>query len=160
MAEGRPVSDIKARSFCLAEEFCAGWERWLEGARSAQLRFDAENMVCVGVLRVERNGFLVLAEEADFPCTGPWHCDGWVVVKFSWYYYFGRMGCMDPFDERFFDSSGFLVLIRFLRVVLPLMIRRADIAVGWMLAIGGFSVGRSCYLRLPSIRVWRVSWGG
>ena len=58
MAEGCPVSDIKERSFCSAEEFCAGWEGWLEGAHSAQLRFDAEDMVCVGVLRAERNGFL------------------------------------------------------------------------------------------------------
>ena len=49
--------------------------------------------------------------------------------------------------------QGFLALIRFLKVVLPLMIRRADIAVGWMLVIGGFSVGHSCYLRFPSIKV-------
>jgi hypothetical protein len=137
----------------------SGWEGWLKGARLAKLRFDAEDMVRVGVLRAEQNGFLVLVEEGDFPRTGPWHRDGWVVI-FSRYYYFGRMVYMDPFDERFFDSSGFLVLIQFLRVVLPLMIRRADIAVGWMLAIGGFSVGRSCYLRFPSIRVCRVSWGG
>ncbi len=106
MAEGHPVSDIKARSFRSAEEFRAGWEGWLEGACLAQLRFDAEDMVCVGVLRAERNRFLVLAEEGDFPRTGPWHRDGWV-VNFSWYYYFGRMVYMDPFDERFFDSSGF-----------------------------------------------------
>ncbi len=82
MVEGRLVLDIMVGSFHLAEEFCAGWEGWLEGARSAQLRFDVEDMVRVGVLRAERNGFLFLAEEGDFPCTGPWHCDGWV-VKFS-----------------------------------------------------------------------------
>ncbi len=51
MAEGGPISDIMARSFCSAEEFCAGWEGWLEGAHSAQLRFDVEDMVRVGVLR-------------------------------------------------------------------------------------------------------------
>jgi hypothetical protein len=78
-------------------------------------------MVCVGVLRAEQNGFLVLVEEGDFPRTGPWHHDGWV-VEFSRYYYFGQMVYMDPFDERFYDSSGFLVLIRFLKIVLPLMI--------------------------------------
>ncbi len=103
MAEGRPVSDIM--SFRLGEEFRTGWEGWLEGARSAQLRFDVEDSVCVGDLRAKRNGFLVLAEEGDFPRTGPWHRDGWA-VKFSWYYYFDWMVYMDPFDERFFDSSG------------------------------------------------------
>jgi hypothetical protein len=106
MAEGRRVSDIMARSYCLAEEFRAGWEGWLEGACSVQLRFDAEDMVRVGVLRAERNGFLVLAEEGDSPRTGPWHRNGWV-IEFSRYYYFGQMVYMDPFDERFFDSSGF-----------------------------------------------------
>ena len=40
MAEGRPISDHMAWSFHLGEEFCAGWEGWLEGACSAQLRFD------------------------------------------------------------------------------------------------------------------------
>ncbi len=84
MAEGRPISDIMTRSFRSAEEFRAGWEGWLEGARLAQLRFDVEDMVCVGVLRAERNGFLVLAEEGEFPCTGPWHRNGWV-VEFSRY---------------------------------------------------------------------------
>jgi hypothetical protein len=82
IAEGRPVLDIMARSFCLVEKFHAGWEGWLEGAHLAQLRFDVEDAVRVGVLRAERNGFLVLVEEGDFPCTGPWHCDGWV-VEFS-----------------------------------------------------------------------------
>ncbi len=109
MVEGRLVSDIMARSFSSAEEFCAGWEGWLEGVCSAQLRFDVEDVVCIGVLRAERNGFLDLAEEGDFPRTGPWHRNGWV-VEFSRYYYFGRMVYMDPFDERFFDSSGFLAL--------------------------------------------------
>jgi hypothetical protein len=92
--------------FCSVEEFCAGWEGWLEGAPSVQLRFDVEDVVHVGVLRAERNGFLVLAEEGDFPCTGPWHHNGWV-VKFSWFYYFGRMVYMDPVNERFSNSSGF-----------------------------------------------------
>ena len=104
MAEGRRVLDVMARSYRSAEEFHAGWEGWLEGARSAQLRFDAEDVVRIGVLRAERNGFLVLAEEGDFPHTGPWHHNGWV-VEFSQYYYFGRMVYMDPFDERLFDSS-------------------------------------------------------
>jgi hypothetical protein len=90
MVEGRPILNIMAQSFRLAEEFCAGWEGWLEGARSAQLRFNVEDAVCIGVLRVERNRFLVLAEEGDFPCTGPWHPNGWV-VKYSQYYYFGWM---------------------------------------------------------------------
>ena len=101
MAEGRRVLDVMARSYRSAEEFRAGWEGWLEGARLAQLRFDAEDDVRVGVLRAERNGFLVLAEEGDFPRTGPWHRNGWV-MEFSRYYYFGRMVYMDPFDERFF----------------------------------------------------------
>ena len=42
------------------------------GACLAQLRFDVEDANCVGVLRAEQNGFLVLAEEhCDFLCTGP-----------------------------------------------------------------------------------------
>ena len=49
---------------------------------------------------------LVLVQEGDFPCTGPWHHDGWV-HEFSWYYYFGRLVYMDPFDKRFFNSSVF-----------------------------------------------------
>ena len=77
-----------ARSFCLGGEFCAGWERWLEGACLAQLRFNVEDAVCVGVLCAERNGFLVLAEKGDFPCTWLWHCDAWV-IEFFQYYYFG-----------------------------------------------------------------------
>ena len=78
MAEGCPVSDHMVWSFCLGEEFCAGWEGLLEGACLAQLKFNVEDAVCVGVLRAEQNGFLVLVEEVDFPRTGPWHCDGWV----------------------------------------------------------------------------------
>ncbi len=46
-------------------------EGWFEGACLAQLRSDVEDAVCIGVLRVERNGFLVLVEEGDFPRTGP-----------------------------------------------------------------------------------------
>ena len=106
MVEGCPVSDLMVQSSHSAEEFCVGWEGWLEGARSAQLKFDVEDAARVGVLRAERNGFLVLVEEGDFPRTRPWHCDGWV-IEFSWFNYFGRMVYMDLFDERFFDSSGF-----------------------------------------------------
>ena len=54
MVERHPVSDIMARSFRSAEKFRAGWEGWLEGARLAQLRFDVEDMVRVGVLRMDR----------------------------------------------------------------------------------------------------------
>ena len=79
MVEGRPISDLMARSFCSAEEFRAGWEGWLEGARLAQLGFDVEDAVRVGVLHAEWNGFLVLADEGDFPCTGHWHHEGWVI---------------------------------------------------------------------------------
>ncbi len=106
MVEGRPISDLMAWSFCSAEEFRAGWEGWLEGACLAQLGFDVEDAVRVGVLHAERNGFLVLANEGDFPCTGHWHHEGWV-IEFSRYYYFGWMVYMDPFDGRFFGSSGF-----------------------------------------------------
>ncbi len=67
-----------AWSFRSAEEFCAGWEVWLEGACSAQLKFEAKDANCVAVLRAEQNVFLVLVEEGDFQRTGPWHCDGWV----------------------------------------------------------------------------------
>jgi hypothetical protein len=109
MVKGCPVSDLMVQSSHSAEEFCVGWEGWLEGARSAQLKFDVEDAARVGVLRAERNGFLVLVEEDDFPCTRPWHRDGWV-IEFSWFNYFGRMVYMDLFDERFFDSSGFLAL--------------------------------------------------
>ena len=142
------------------EEFHAGWERWLGGARLAQLKFVVEDAARVGVLPVERNGILVLAEEGDFTCTGPWHCDGWV-IKFSWYYYFGWMVIWIPLMRGSLIPWGVLALTRFLRVMLPLMIRWADIDVGWMLVIGGSSVGHFCCLRFPLIRVWRrVSWGG
>ncbi len=89
-----------------AAEFRAGWEGWLEGARLAQLASDEEDAIRVAVLRAGRNGFMVLAEEGDFPRTRPWHRDGWV-DDYSHYCYFGRLVYMDPFDERFFDSSGF-----------------------------------------------------
>ena len=74
----------------LGEEFPAGWEGWLEGAHQAQLSFGLEDSVCVAVLRVERNGFSVLAYYGGFLCTGPWHHDGWV-DNFSCYFYFGRL---------------------------------------------------------------------
>jgi hypothetical protein len=80
VVEGRPVLDRMAGSCCSGEEFCAGWEGCLEGACSAQLRFDVDDAVCVGVLRTERNGFLVLVEEGDFSCTGPWHLNGWMIA--------------------------------------------------------------------------------
>jgi hypothetical protein len=67
---------------------------------------DQTQSVRVGVFCAEWNGFLVLVEEGDFSRTRPWHRDGWV-VEFSWYYYFGQMVYMDPFDERLFDSLGF-----------------------------------------------------
>ncbi len=50
---------------------------------------------------------MVVAEEGDFPCTGPGHCNSWV-GNYLWYYYFGCLVYMDPFDEQFFDSSGVL----------------------------------------------------
>ncbi len=90
----------------LAAEFRAGWEGWLEGARLAQLASNEKDAVRVAVLHAGRNGFLVVAEEGDFPCTRPWHCNGWV-DNYSRYYYFGCLVYMDPFNERFFDSSGF-----------------------------------------------------
>ena len=71
MVEGHPILDLMVWSCCLVEGFCAGWEGWLEGACLAQRRSDVEDAVCIGVLRVERNGFLVLVEEGDFPRTGP-----------------------------------------------------------------------------------------
>jgi hypothetical protein len=101
--EGHPNSDPMTRSFRSAEKFCAGWEGWLEGACSAQVKFEAEDAVRVVVLHTEWNDFLVLAEDGDFTCTGPWHCDGWV-DEFSWHYYFGCLVYVDPFDTRFFGS--------------------------------------------------------
>jgi hypothetical protein len=89
-----------------AAEFRAGWEGWLEGPHSAQSASNRDGAVHVAVLRVGQNGFLVVAEEGDFPCTGPWHCDGWV-DNYSRYYYFGRLIYMDPFDEWFLNSLGF-----------------------------------------------------
>jgi hypothetical protein len=87
------------------EEFCAGWEGWLEGACLAQLSSDWEDAACVAVLHAEQNGFLVVAEEGDFPCTRPWHHDGWM-DGYSRYYYFGSLVYMDLFDKRFFNSLG------------------------------------------------------
>jgi hypothetical protein len=104
--DGGSVLECAARGPSSAAEFRTGWEGWLEGACLAQLASDEDDAIRVAVLRAGRNGFLVLAEEGDFPCTGPWHRDGWV-DDYSRYYYFGRLVYMDPFDERFFDSSGF-----------------------------------------------------
>ena len=70
------VFDCVAQDPGLAAEFRAGREGWLEGTRLAQLVFDRDDAVCVAVLRAGQNGFLVVAEEGDFPCTGPWHRDG------------------------------------------------------------------------------------
>jgi hypothetical protein len=100
------VLECAARDPGLAAEFRVGWERWLEGARLAQLTSDRDDAVHVSVLRAGRNGFLVVAEEGIFPCMGPWHCNGWV-DNYWWYYYFGCLVYMDPFDKWFFDSSGF-----------------------------------------------------
>jgi hypothetical protein len=86
--------------------FHAGWEGWLEGICLAQLASNEDNAIPVAVLHAEQNGFLVLAEEGDFPCMGPWHRDGWV-DDYSRYYYFVCLVYIDPFDKRFFDSSGF-----------------------------------------------------
>ncbi len=100
------ILDCAARGPSVAAEFYTGWEGLLEGARLAQLASDEKNAVSVAVLCVGRNGFLVVAEEGDFPSTGPWHRDGWVDDS-SQYYYFGLLVYMDnPFDERFFNSSG------------------------------------------------------
>ncbi len=89
-----------------AAEFRAGWKGWLEGAHLAQLASDEDDAIRVAVLRAGQNGFLVLAEEGDFPRTGPWHHDSWV-DDYSRYYYFGHLVYMDPFDKRFFNSLGF-----------------------------------------------------
>ncbi len=59
-----------------AAEFRAGWEGWLEGTCLAHLASDEDDAIRVAFLRAGRNGFLVLAEEGDFPCMGPWHCGG------------------------------------------------------------------------------------
>ncbi len=139
-----------------AAEFRAGWEGWLEGAHLAQSASNRDGAVHVAVLRMGQNGFLVVAEEGDFPCTGPWHCDGWV-DNYSRYYYFGCLIYMDPFDEWFLNSLGFLVLVWGIGVVLCTMIRREGIVAGWMLATGGCIVARSCCLRSPLSRAWRAS---
>ncbi len=44
------VLECVARGPGLAVEFHAGWEGWLEGARSAQLASDRDDVVCVAVL--------------------------------------------------------------------------------------------------------------
>ncbi len=80
------VLECAARGPGSAAEFRTGWEGWLEGARLAQLASNEDDAIRVAVLREGRNGFLVLAEEGDFPRTGPWHCDGWVVDDYSRYY--------------------------------------------------------------------------
>jgi hypothetical protein len=103
--DGGSVLECAARGPGSAAEFRAGWEGWLEGTHLAQLASDEDDAIRVSVLRVEQNGFLVLAEEGDFPRTGPWHRDGWV-DDYSRYYYFGCLVYMDPFNERFFDSLG------------------------------------------------------
>jgi hypothetical protein len=72
----------------------------------AQLASDEDDAIRVAVLRTGRNGFLVLAEEGDFPRTGPWHRNGWD-DDYSRYYYFGCLVYMDPFDEQFFNSLRF-----------------------------------------------------
>jgi hypothetical protein len=100
------VLECAARGPGLVAEFHAGWEGWLEGAHLAQLVSDKDYAVRVAVLCMGQNGFLAVAEEGDFPCTGSWHCNGWV-DDYSRYYYFGCLVYMDPFDERFFDSLGF-----------------------------------------------------
>jgi hypothetical protein len=56
--------------------FAWGGSGWLEGTHLAQLASDEYDAVPVAALRTGRNGFLVVAEEGDFPCTGPWHCNG------------------------------------------------------------------------------------
>ncbi len=89
-----------------AAEFQAWWEGWLECACLAQLASDENNAIRVAVLHAGQNGFLVLAEEGDFPRMGPWHRNGWV-DDYSRYYYFSCLVYMDPFDERFFNSLGF-----------------------------------------------------
>ena len=44
----------------------------------ARAKFEAEDAVCVAVLCVGWNGFLVLAEEGDFPRTGDIVLVGWM----------------------------------------------------------------------------------
>jgi hypothetical protein len=99
------IFDYAAQGPGLVAEFHAGWEGWLEGAHLAQLASDEGDAVCVAVLHAGQNGFLVVAEEGDFPCTGPWHHNGWV-DDYSRYYCFSHLVYMDPFDERIFDSLG------------------------------------------------------
>jgi hypothetical protein len=70
------VLECAARGPGLATEFRAGWEGWLEGALLAQLASDRDDAVRVAVLHAGKNGFVAVAEEGDFPCTGPWHCNG------------------------------------------------------------------------------------
>jgi hypothetical protein len=118
-----------------AAEFRAGWEGWLEGSCLAQLASNEDDAIRVAVLRAGRNGFLVSAEEGDFPCMGPWHCNGWV-DDYSHYYYFGCLVYMDPFDKRFFNSLG-VFIIWGIRVVLFTTIRREGIVAGWMPVTGG-----------------------
>jgi hypothetical protein len=113
-----------------------------------------EDAVCVAVLHVGCDGFLVLVEGGYFLCTGPLHCDGWV-DDFLRYYYFGCLVYMDPFDERFFNSLVLFVLIPVRRVTLRSTIRWARIVAGWMPAIVGPVAGHSCCLKFLSSRVWR-----
>jgi hypothetical protein len=63
------ILECAARGPSSAAEFHVGWEGWLEGARLAQLASNEDDAICVAVLRAGQNGFLVLAEEGDFPRT-------------------------------------------------------------------------------------------
>ncbi len=87
-------------------EFCAGWEGWLEGDCLAYLSSEVEDAVCIAVVHIGRNGSLILVEEGNNPCTGPWHHDGWL-NDFLWHYYFGCLVYMDPFSKQFFNSLEF-----------------------------------------------------
>ncbi len=99
------ILDCAERGPGLVAEFRAVWEGWLKGARLAQLATDEEDTVRVAILHAGQNGFLVVADDGDFPCTGPWHCNGWV-DDYLRYNYFGRLVYMDPFNKRFFNSLG------------------------------------------------------
>ncbi len=76
---------------------------------------------------------------------------------YSRYYYFGSCVYMDPFDKRFLDSLGFLVLIWGRGIKLCMAIKWADNVACLMPVIGEYFVVCSYCLRSPLSRVWRVS---
>ncbi len=127
--EGHPILDRMVRSFHSTEEFCAGWEGWLEGACSAKVKFEVGMPFALPFCVQNGMGFWFWWTRVVSNALGlgimmvGWMSSPGIIIFVAWFMWI----C---FTKGSSILWGFSVFILFRKVELLSMIRRVGTAVG------------------------------